>query len=259
MPRLIATLLVSAALTMSACGGSAPSAGVAEQAPLPTIGLGSEVRGVSGASEEITVGADVRLIGSTEIDTIVMIGDSITVGSTAALSEVYRQLGFQNVIIESMEGKRTVVGRESNPGGATLAEEVVEFIESEETDAGGGDPTDHSNELWVVALGTNDIGQYSDAAEWAAAVNEMLDAVPDESPLVWVDTYFRDRPDGTDEVNAVIESRVGQRGNSIVARWSSVADLDGNLRNDGVHPRDQGTIVFANTVGAAIVDFFDLA
>ena len=57
---------------------------------------------------------------------------------------------------------------------------------------------DHSDELWVVALGTNDIGQYSSSDEIAAAVNEVIDAVPDESPLVWVDTYFRDQAEQQD-------------------------------------------------------------
>lgn len=259
MHRLIALFVAGAALTVSACGGSTSSASL-EQRPVPTIGLGSEIgEGGGGRSGELSVGADVRAIGSTEIDTVVMIGDSITVASTPALREIYRQLGFKEVIIESKESKRTAVGRESNPAGAALATQVVGLIESSDEDSGGGDSTDHANELWVVALGTNDIDQYSDSVERAAAINEMLDAVPDESPLVWVDTYIRDREQGTAEINDMIKSRVEARGNSVIARWSSVADEEGNLRDDGVHPRDQGTIVFANTVAAAIIDLLDLA
>ena len=121
------------------------------------------------------------------------------------------------------------------------------------------DPFDHSNELWVVALGTNDIGQYPDPAERAAAVNEMLAAVPEESPLIWVDNYFRSRPEATDEMNATIDDRVGQRDNSVIARWSTVADDEGNLRNDGVHPREQGSEVFANVVGNTIIEMLQLA
>ena len=88
----------------------------------------------------------------------------------------------------------------------------------------------------------------------------MLQAVPDESPLVWVDTFFRDRPDATAELNVTIRDRVTQRGDSVIASWSAVADDDGNLRSDGVHPREQGSIVFADIVtGNAIIDFLQLA
>ena len=41
----------------------------------------------------------------------------------------------------------------------------------------GGDD-DHEGELWVVALGTNDVNQYGSPDELAVAVDEMLDAVP---------------------------------------------------------------------------------
>ena len=88
---------------------------------------------------------------------------------------------------------------------------------------------------------------------------EMLQTVPEESPLVWVDTFFRDRPDATAELNDTIRDRVTRRGDSVIASWSAVADDDGNLRNDGVHPREQGSIVFANIVGNAIIDFLQLA
>ena len=87
----------------------------------------------------------------------------------------------------------------------------------------------------------------------------MLQTVPDESPLVWVDTFFRDRPDATAELNDTIRDGVTQRGDSVIASWSAVADDDGNLRSDGVHPREQGSIVFADIVGNAIIDFLQLA
>jgi len=52
---------------------------------------------------------------------------------------------------------------------------------------------------------------------------------------------------------------VSQRDNSVIAPWNAVADDEGNLRSDGVHPREQGSIVFANVVGNAIIDFLQLA
>ena len=229
-------------LGAAGCAGSTSSA--SPEAPLPTIGLGSNI-----SDGEATAGADARVIGSTQIDTLVMIGDSITVASKPALQELFEQLGFASIVIESKEGKRTAQSLRDNPSGAEVASALRAF---------SVDENDRSNELWVVALGTNDISQYSDPAERAAIVNEMIGAVPEESPLVWIDTYFADRPEDTEEMNSIIEDRVRNRGNATIARWSDVADDDGNLRTDGVHPREQGSIIFANTLGATIIDFLQL-
>ena len=255
--RFILALLAVVGLGATACAGSTSSATNGD-APLPTIGLGSDI----GEGGQISGAADVRPVGTTQIDTVIMVCDSITVASTPQLDRKFEQLGFGNVLIESKEGKRTSLSFGSNPSGAEVAENLVNLIHSTadaDAPATDGDPFDHSNELWVVALGTNDIDQYSDPAERAAAINEMLQQVPDESALIWVDTYFRDRPDATAEMNDMIRDRVGQRSNSVIAAWSAVADDDGNLRNDGVHPREQGSTVFANFVGNTIIEFLQLA
>lgn len=240
-PRSLSVCLVAVALTVAGCSGSTSSA--SRDAPLPTIGIGSELNG------EVVVGADVRTVPNTAIDTVVMIGDSITVASTSALQEVYEQLGFDEIIIESTEGKRTALTFGSNPSGVDIASFIANSLDRDD---------DHSNELWVVALGTNDINQYSDAAERAAAINEMLQTVPEESPLIWVDTYFEDQLEGAAAINDVISDRMSERGNSAIARWSSVAADDGNLRDDGVHPREKGSAMFAAVISATIVDFLQL-
>jgi hypothetical protein len=156
-PRSFSVYLVAAALTIAGCAGSTSSA--SNDAPLPTIGIGSELNG------EVTVGAGVQTTSNIAIDTVVMIGDSITVASAPALQAVYEQLGFDEIIIESKEGKRTALTFGSNPSGVDIASFIVNSPDRDD---------DHSNELWVVALGTNDINQYGDAAERAAAINDLL-------------------------------------------------------------------------------------
>jgi hypothetical protein len=37
-----------------------------------------------------------------------------------------------------------------------------------------------------------------------------------------------------------------------------VAGDDGNLHDDGVHPREQGSVVFAGVISSTIVDFLQL-
>ena len=117
-----------------------------------------------------------------------MIGDSITKGSMPRLDERFELLGLDH-LIEAENGKRMAVSAPDNPSGAAVAAFLA--------DNGDGD---HTDEVWVVALGTNDVSQYSGPDEIAAAVNEVLTEVPDDAALVWVDTYFRDRPEDAAEL-----------------------------------------------------------
>lgn len=242
-PAPLAVCAVVAAL-LTACATPASSAD-GGGAPLPTIGLGSDLSG----GPVFVAGSD--SVSRTDVDSVVMIGDSITVASRGQLEQVFDELGFDTVAIEAQQSKRTASGSKDNPSGSDIAAARVSIDDS-------GEGLDHSGELWVVALGTNDISQYSDPAERAGAIDEMLRAVPSDSPLVWVDTFYRDRPEDSAEINATIAARLDDRGNATLARWSAVAADEGNLRDDGVHPREQGSTVFAGVVGAAIVDFVDL-
>jgi lysophospholipase L1-like esterase len=179
------------------------------------------------------------------IDSVVMIGDSITRGSNDELQERFEQLGFEKVLIEAQNGKRMVVSSGDNPGGASVAE----FIAASDAEA------DHSKEVWIVALGTNDIGQYARPDEIAAAVNEVIDAVPEEAALVWVDTYYRDRSEQADVVNSVVRDRVGRRGNGVIAPWTEFVGNEGVLSFDGVHPTTEGAAVFAFVVTDTVREF----
>ena len=181
-----------------------------------------------------------------EVDSVVMIGDSITVASTAELEDQFAELGFSSEVIEAVVGKRIVVSSSGNPSGVQVADFIV-----------GSESGDFDGQLWIVALGTNDINQYSSPDEIAAVVNEMLDAVPDDVPLVWVDTYYRDETEGSELINAIVADRLSRRGNSVMAPWNAFAANDGIVRSDGVHPTRAGAVVFADVVGATIDEFLD--
>lgn len=240
--KLVGTsaLIVAMALSVASCGGSATDAGQPfVESPLPTIGLGSDT-----GSGSISGGADVRAIDVGAIESVVMIGDSITVGSTPLLDEQLRQLGFAEVTISAQTGKRMDVSFGSNASGSSIARFVA------------GDQNGSAAEtLWIVALGTNDIGQYSSDDEIESAIDEVLAPIPDNAPLVWINTYFRDRVEGTIAVNEAIERRLVERGNATIGRWSEVAPNDGILRSDGVHPGDDGAKVFAQFVTLTVADF----
>jgi lysophospholipase L1-like esterase len=235
----------SAVLALAAAGIAAgctePGTSASEDAPLPTIGLDG------GLADIATIPSDVVADDADDLDSIVMIGDSITVASTPALEEQFAGLGFDDSAIEAVVGKRIAVSTGGNPSGVDVADFIV-----------GADDGDSDGELWIVALGTNDVNQYGSPDEIAAVVNEMLDAVPDDVPLVWVETYYRSESDGAALINAIVTDRLARRGNSVVAPWNAFASGDGIVQSDGVHPTDAGTIVFADVVAATITDFLGL-
>ena len=235
---MLSTALAVGAVLVAVSGCTeAGTAASNDNAPLPTIGLGGDLSGAE------TIPGGLQADSADDIQSIVMIGDSITEGSIDELHDRYAAAGYDDVLIEAQRGKRMATSDSDNPSGVRVADFIT-----------GGDD-DHEGELWVVALGTNDISQYSSPDQLAGAVNEMLDAVPDDVPVVWVDTYYRDQFDGSVFVNTVVADRLARRGNAVMARWSDVATFDGVLSGDGVHPTDDGQLVFADVVVSEVDEF----
>jgi lysophospholipase L1-like esterase len=234
MVALVALLLppVVAACSVVTVESSSGTAAV----PVPTDGASGGADGTDNGSGAAPV---------TGVDSVVMIGDSITRGAEPFLEERFELLGLE-ATIEAADGKRMVSSSGSNTSGAAVAESLV----------ANGDG-DHTDEIWVIALGTNDIGQYVTDTEIEAAVDEVLASVPDNVALVWVDTWIVGRPEQSGAVNATIRERVEQRGNSVVAPWSAVAEDDGVLTGDGVHPTTDGADVFAEVVTDTVARFLD--
>ena len=106
-------------------------------------------------------------------------------------------------------------------------------------------------DLWVVALGTNDVANLDSVEGYATAIDTLLAAIPDGAPVVWVDTYVDVAEDASASFNRVLRARLAQRGAATVVDWASVADDDGVLR-DGVHPDDDGNVIFAGRVADGV-------
>ena len=234
----IAAILTVASALVGCGSGDAGSASANGPVRPPAIEVSGDPAGISGA-------ADASADGASEIDSVVMIGDSITKGAMPFLDERFGLLGLDHTI-EAENNKRMAVSVSDNPSGAAVAAFLAE----------NGDG-DHTDEVWVVALGTNDISQYAGPDEIAAAVNEVLDEVPDDAALVWVDTYIADLPEQTEAVNSIIRRRVERRGDSVIAPWTSFVEGDGVLTGDGVHPTTGGADVFAFVVTDTVRAFLD--
>ncbi len=236
-PIALAGLAILGACTSTSSEASSNEVTEGVQAPLPTIGLGSDIGQISG-------GADVRAIDTGSVESVVMIGDSITVGAQPYLQEQLEQLGFEEVVIVAQELKRVSQNIRDNPSGVDIAAFVAD-----------DSSRDADEQLWIVALGTNDISQYNSVDDIVAELETMVDSVPEDAPLIWINTYFADRPEDTAEVNAAIEEVISSRDNAAVGRWDEIAPSEGVLRSDGVHPGDDGAKVFAALVTTTAADF----
>ena len=84
-------------------------------------------------------------------------------------------------------------------------------------------------DLWVIALGTNDVANYR-PEDYPAAINELLAAIPADAPVLWVDCYLDDYRDPSEQFDGVLRQVLAVRGNARVVDWASVAGEDGVLR-----------------------------
>ena len=178
---------------------------------------------------------------SARVDSVAMIGDSITALSQKALEKVFSSQGISEAKIDAQVSRRIRVG--NGTGEPLNGEKVLANLL-----AVGIDP-----DVWVVALGTNDVSSY-DAAELGELIDEMLTRLPEGVPAVWIDVFLPDRLDATDRFNTVLRERAASRPKTSVASWSAVASKDPKslMSGDRIHPSDAGEVAFASLVGTAV-------
>lgn len=171
------------------------------------------------------------------------IGDSISVASQEALTTMLTAAGFKDPIVNAQVGRRIEV-----PGGllgTTAGAEIVGYLAASPTP-----PT-----VWIIALGTNDLGQYPDDAAYQTVVEKMLARFATDAPLVWVNTYAADRLPDTERFNQVLQTVVTARGNAVIGDWyQQCAKTQGGILSDGIHPNDIGVVAFVDTIKAALTE-----
>jgi hypothetical protein len=199
---------------------------------------GSGVDSVSGAARGTDPSGGDGAQSAESAETVVMVGDSITFMSTDSLRAELSSTGLEVLAIDAQVGRRIAVGNGGQPHSGT---NVIEFIAN-------SDPPD----VWVIALGTNDIGQYADAGEFASQVQALLDLIPSAAPLVWVDTWDATRPVETQLVNDTLHAMLDGRDDAVVVDWSSHGGDEGVVTGDGVHPTEDGILVFAQVVAEGV-------
>jgi len=176
-------------------------------------------------------------------DTAAVVGDSLTESAQQEIAAYLNGLGVDVVTIDGAQNRRMTHGDHPDPG-----IDIVERI------AAVADP-----ELWVIALGTNDVGAEVSPEQFGDDVKNVLAAIPADVPVVWVDMWIRDRQPQVETANAVLREMLGDRDASVVADWYAHGDDPGIIATDGVHLTHDGRYMFAATIAAATVDLFESA
>ncbi len=170
------------------------------------------------------------------ITSVVVVGDSITAGSSAAVSSTLVDAGIPDVRVEGKSSRRIEVG--NGKGGTPLSG----LREIEGLLAEGVAPS-----AWVIELGTNDIGSYPDAIAYGELIDAVVALLPPDVPLVWVNTYREQYLEHTNIFNLVLEQRMTLRGNAVIADWFALASAPDQkiLQGDHIHPNKEGQQVLA--------------
>lgn len=212
MHRRLMAIVTAVVVTVSGCSAGRDDAGAAPEVRVSSV--------------ETTV---------PPIRSLAIVGDSITIGSEVELRERLAALDVDIMAIDAEDGRRMT----SNGSVRSGLEAVGKLAARDAPD------------LWVIALGTNDVGQYAGAEDYAPVIEELLAAVPADAPVVWVDVYLESIPEESAEFNATLRRALRERGQAVVVDWADLADEDGVLR-DGIHPSGYGIEQFAELVATAV-------
>ncbi len=248
--RLVAPFLTPVLAMIVACGIDQPSAGVYVIGH-PTTTLIADINvpdtdgvivfppgtpgGRIGDQPDIQPGGQDSTNRRPKPETVAVVGDSLTLSAVEELDAWLTDLGLDVLVIDGVENRRMTHRTRTVSSGADAIAAIL---------------ADESPDLWVIALGTNDVG--GGTSSLREDVGTLLDLIPDRVPVVWVDLWIRDLPGEIADDNDAIRSVVASRPRSIVVDWHSFGDDDGLIASDGVHLTSSGQRMFAASIAARI-------
>jgi lysophospholipase L1-like esterase len=243
-------------LTLVACApnGAAPTVGVARAAEVAPE-LSDELEAASEQFERElgtspwrsrSVGASAPSTTPTTVvattvaepaampESVAVIGDSIALSAQEILTASLESLGIDVVAFDALESRRMVSGGAGLPSGASAIDDVLD--------------TGVSPELWIIALGTNDVGARNRPESTAADIATIVDLLPADAHVLWVDTWVRDLDDEAVTLNGLLRLVLAARPNTVVVDWHARGAVDGLIIDDGVHLSPTGKVEFARTI-----------
>jgi lysophospholipase L1-like esterase len=163
-----------------------------------------------------------------------VVGDSLTVGSDAALRSGLSRLGV-DYVVDGVNGRRVSVNALPTSRSGVLAARSIRAASGE-------------SDCWVVALGTNDINSgVTTPVRARATIAEMLAEIPTPARVWWVNVEFRsiegagvDYPAATQTFNAALAQRDASDARFRVIDWYSLAQSHPEWFADAVHVTPTG-------------------
>lgn len=168
---------------------------------------------------------------------VAIVGDSLTLSAQDLIGQTLDEAGVVTVTIDAVEGRRInhAVGQKTSGVAATRSIAAVT-----------------EPDVWVIALGTNDVPGYG-ADAYRADVETLLAEIPPDAPVVWVDAWIRSRIDEARAANAALREVVERRSEAVVIDWFQFGDDPGVISGDGIHLTDAGQERFAAQIAAAVL------
>jgi lysophospholipase L1-like esterase len=172
-----------------------------------------------------------------------VIGDSIALSAEPYVVPALESLGIEVVAYDAVENRRMVNGSNAVSSGRQAIRDVVE---------GAVEP-----DLWIVALGTNDVGALTGREPWEEAVEDVLATIPEGADVVWVDTSVRPLDEYAAQFNDTLRDEAQWRNDVWVLDWHGRAADDGLVTDDGVHLSSTGRIEYARMIADGLREIYD--
>lgn len=175
--------------------------------------------------------------------TVAVVGDSIALSAEPYVTGALEGLGVDVVVYDAVQNRRMVNGSGAVDSGRNAVRDVVEW---------GVEP-----DLWLVALGTNDVGALTGRDAWQIAVDEFMAEIPDDADVVWIDTWVEPLDEHAIDFNDALRDELRTRDDVWVLDWHGRAGEEGLIVADGVHLTEAGRIEFARLVGEGLRFIYD--
>jgi len=238
-PVVAGFLAVAGLCVVPGCGGDGDESGDTVVTTTPAV-VPLDVLGSVGPVSPPGAAGDLEMV-EIRPSTVALVGDSLALSAEEDIWSVLQAASMDVSGFDARENRRTNKSLDDLTSGAEAVTELQATI----------DP-----DLWVIALGTNDVGGQESAAAFRADVDELLGLIPSGVPVIWVDVWIESRVEGSVEANDVLREAAAARPAMSVINWFQFGDDPGIINDDGVHLSGDGQMKFASAIGDEVVARF---
>lgn len=168
-----------------------------------------------------------------------VIGDSLTIGTMRYQATAFTAAGWASSTVDAHGSRGVRTKLKADPHTGLTAVDAIR--------AKTGEP-----DVWVIALGTNDAGLYSNAKQ-PDIIRQMADRIGAGHKTLWVNVYRADLGRRQDVWNTTLAQVAGERPNDMfVFDWATLAEQNPKwMAADKVHCTAKGYENRSNAIAVA--------